>query len=571
MKKRTKTPEQQFLSELQQTQRKRYQAVKWLGVLVAFAIVLQAIGLADVIATLVLEKQFPLVSGGLAAGAFAVKALAQYGREQVSASASRSIRFSLRQRVVDVLTQLGPNRLRIDEDGGLSTRVYEQIDALDDYFTRYVPQVFLVTFVPLVILVAVAPVSWIAFFIFICTAPLVVFFMILVGHKAAQANRKQFSVLSLLSNQFLDLNQGLAELKRLGQTKNARERLAMTAGDYQKTTMGVLRLAFLSTGTLELFSSVAIAMVALYLGLGLLEQLPWQVGVAPVSLFAAFFLLLLAPEFYLPLRQLGSDYHAKQKAEAAATDLQEILQARTSEVADQTQLPLSPQAQQHFIFFDHVSWTDNGRQRLAPVQAAIDKGDRIWLRGTSGIGKSSLMSILLGFDAAYEGALSVEGDALSAHNLGQWRRRIAWLPQKPEWVQGSIRKNLELGIGARTDDELRQALIKAQCWDFVGSLRSGWNTPLTEAGTGLSGGQMQRLSIARALLSNADVWLLDEPCSGLDSETAEQVLNTLDETSFGKTVLIISHDTHPVVWANKYWLLTEEGVHVEAQTPVSYV
>lgn len=572
MKKRTKTPEQHFLSELQQTQRERYQAVKWLGVLVAFAIVLQAIGLADVMATLVLEKQFPIQSGGLAVGAFAVKVFAQYGREQLSASASRHIRFSLRQRVVDVLTQLGPNRLRIDEDGGLSTRVYEQIDALDDYFTRYVPQVFLVTFVPLVILLAVVPVSWVAFLIFVLTAPLVVVFMILVGHKAAEANRKQFNVLSLLSNQFLDLNQGLAELKRLGQTQRARERLSLTAGDYQKTTMGVLRLAFLSTGTLELFSSVAIAMVALYLGLGLLEQLPWQVGVAPVSLFAAFFLLLLAPEFYLPLRQLGSDYHAKQKAEAAATDLQEILQARPSDVTnDQSLSPLRPQAQQHLIFFDQVSWTDNGRQRLTPVQAVIDKGDRIWLRGSSGIGKSSLMTILLGFEASYEGVLSIEGEALCTDNLSQWRRRIAWLPQKPEWVQGSIRKNLELGIGVRTDDELRQALIKAQCWDFVGSLRSGWNTPLTEAGTGLSGGQMQRLSIARALLSNADVWLLDEPCSGLDSETADQVLNTLDETSFGKTVLIISHDTHPVVWANKYWLLTEEGVHVEAQTPVSYV
>ncbi|SBS28615.1 ATP-binding/permease protein CydD [Marinomonas aquimarina] len=574
MRKPVKTPEQQFLFDLQQAEKGRFQAVKWLGVLIALAIVAQALGLATVFAELVLEGRFPLEAAALAGGAFVLKAVLQFCREQICATASRNIRFSLRQRLIDHLTFLGPKRLELDEDAGLSTRVYEQVDALDDYFSRYVPQVFLVTFVPLTILFSVLPVSWIAFAIFAFTAPLVVFFMILVGHKAANANRKQFQVLSLLSNQFMDLNQGLAELKRLEQTDSARERLALTASEYQRTTMGVLRLAFLSTATLELFSSVAIAMVALYLGLGLLEQLPWQVGVAPVSLLAAFYLLLLAPEFYLPLRQLGNDYHAKQKAEAAATQIAEVLALTHADSCDlaATNDPAASAAQAlPLIEFKALHWSNGGRVRLANLSAQINPRDRVWLRGHSGVGKSSLMAILLGFEQHFQGQFLIEGQPLRPTEMAAWRRRLAWLPQTPEWVQGTIRQNLELGVGHCTDDALRNALIKAQCWDFVGSLRFGWDTAISEAGTGLSGGQMQRLSIARALLSQADIWLLDEPCSSLDSETAEQVLNTLDEASYGKTVLIISHDTHPVIWANQQWLMTEEGVHVEAQTPITYV
>ncbi|WP_245957973.1 thiol reductant ABC exporter subunit CydD [Marinomonas piezotolerans] len=566
MKKRIKSPEQAFLSGLQSQEGNGYRMVKWLGVLMAFAIIAQAIGLAKICSDLALHNSFSLDAAALAASAFFIKVIIQYAREQISAASSRSIRFNLRQRLIDHLTRLGPNRLHIDEDAALSTRVYEQVDALDDYYTRYVPQVFLVTFVPLTILIAVAPVSWVAFGIFVVTAPLVIFFMILVGHKAAQANRKQFSVLSLLSNQFLDLNQGLAELKRLGQTNAARERLSLTAHEYQKTTMGVLRLAFLSTGTLELFSSVAIAMVALYLGLGLLEQLPWQVGVAPVSLFAAFYLLLLAPEFYLPLRQLGNDYHAKQKAEAAATDIAEVLGHTQTDRTSQTTIACADTTKQCLIKFDSLSWRQGGRDRLKPMTATIQSGERVWLSGQSGSGKSSLMTVLLGFEHDYVGSVLISGCELRSTNIEQWRKRLAWLPQKPEWVQGTIRQNLELGIGRRSENDLRFALERAQCWAVVNKLPLGLDTPISEAGTGLSGGQMQRLSIARALLSEADIWLLDEPCSSLDNETADQILDILDQVSVGKTLIIVSHDTHPVRWADQHWFMSKEGLHVEAQT-----
>ncbi|ETX11323.1 cysteine ABC transporter permease [Marinomonas ushuaiensis DSM 15871] len=563
---RVKTPEALFLGELANQQSSKYRLAQGFGVLFAVSLVLQAWALANVFSDMALHQTFSLSLLVMGLFALLLRALANFARERVCTSASRDIRYGLRRKLVSHLTKLGPARLRIEEDAALSTRVYEQVDALDDFFSRYKPQVFMVTLIPCVILMSVISVSWIAFFIFMMTAPLVIVFMIFVGHKAAQANRRQFSVLAMLSNQFMDLSQGLAELKRLNRTDEARERLSTSASAYQKTTMNVLYLAFLSTATLELFASLSIAMIALYLGLGLLEILPWQVGSSPVTLTQAMFLLLLAPEFYLPLRQLGNDYHAKQKAEAAATDLLEIVNTPVSmsaqhQAADSVDTDSTASNRTRFISFQNLSWSEAGRHRLSPITAEIAQGERVWLSGESGVGKSSLLHLLLGFEENYQGAFFVNGTPFNAMKLDEWRKSLAWLPQTPEWVNGSIRRNLLLGIESPSEDVIQAALAKSQCDDFIQGLPSGLDTKITELGAGLSGGQMQRLSITRALLSNADVWLLDEPCSGLDEETAQAVLTTLDQASEGKTLLIVSHDTHPIAWADKHWSLSTGGLH----------
>ena len=566
---RVKTPELLFLNEWASQQSKRYRLVQLLGIVFTVSLVIQAWSLANVFSDMVIDGAFSVSLLLIALSALFIRALASFGRDRLSAGASRSIRYSLRQKLLSHLTNLGPSRLKIDEDAALSTRVYEQVDALDDYFSRYKPQLFMVSLIPCVILLAVLPVSFIAFGVFMITAPLVIVFMIFVGYKAAQANRRQFRVLAMLSNQFMDLSQGLAELKRLGRTGQAKQRLSDSASAYQRTTMGVLRLAFLSTATLELFASLSIAMIALYLGLGLLEQLPWDKGFSPVTLTQAFFLLLLAPEFYLPLRQLGNDYHAKQKAEAAATDLIEIFstpQHKTAEVVEDKQVDVSA-VKTHstaLLTFRQLSWEEEGRSRLAPITNYICEGERIWLSGESGVGKSSLLHLLLGFEEAYQGECFVYDKAFSELDLATWRGRLAWLPQTPEWINGSIRQNLLLGIQAPAEQVLYEALVKSQCDEFIRAMPEGIETKLTELGAGLSGGQMQRLSIARALLSKADVWLLDEPCSGLDEETANAVLSTLDSASKGKTLLVVSHDTHPILWADRHWNLTLGGLHEQS-------
>ncbi|NVK28041.1 MAG: thiol reductant ABC exporter subunit CydD [Flavobacteriia bacterium] len=559
---RVVTPQGSFLAKLAKEQSTKYLIAQGFGVLFAVSLVLQAWAFANVFSDMALQQSFTFSLLALGLLALLIRALASFGRERICTSASRDIRYGLRRKLLSHLTQLGPARLRIDEDAALSTRVYEQVDELDDFFSRYKPQVFMVTLIPCVILLSVFSISWITFLIFMLTAPLVIVFMIFVGHKAAQANRRQFNVLAMLSNQFMDLSQGLAELKRLNRTGEARERLADSATSYQKTTMSVLLLAFLSTATLELFASLSIAMIALYLGLGLLEALPWQVGSSPVTLTQAMFLLLLAPEFYLPLRQLGNDYHAKQKAEAAATDLLDIL-AMTSESA----CAAGDTVQKHdltsltSLSFQDLGWSEEGRDRLAPITAHIAKGERVWLSGESGVGKSSLLHLLLGFEEHYQGQFLVNNKPFKEWDLAAWRKKLAWLPQTPEWVNGSIRRNLLLGIEAPSEADIAQALKESQCDEFIQALPDGLETKLTELGSGLSGGQMQRLSIARALLSKAEIWLLDEPCSGLDKETAQAVLNTVKRASKGKTLLIVSHDTHPILWADKHWELTAGGLH----------
>lgn len=569
---RIKLPETIFLNNLSKQQSLKYRLAQGFGILFAVSLVLQAWAFSNVFSDIALQQSFSLSFLFIALFAFCLRAIANYSRERLCTSASRDIRYSLRSTLVSTLTLMGPSRLKIDEDAALSTRVYEQIDALDDFFSRYKPQVFMVSLIPCVILISVISVSWIAFFIFIMTAPLVVIFMVFVGHKAAEANRKQFSVLATLSNQFMDLSQGLSELKRLNKTSHARSRLSDSSEEYQRTTMGVLYLAFLSTATLELFASLSIAIMALYLGLGLLEILPWQIGSSPVTLTQGLFLLLLAPEFYLPLRQLGNDYHAKQKAEAAATDLLEIFNSgshpHSSQVDTRKATPphtdlveQEPNNNNTLLSFRKLSWFESGRHRLAPISADISIGERIWLSGESGVGKSSLLHLLLGFEEAYQGNFFIKGKPFSELDVPCWRKNLAWLPQTPEWVSGSIRRNLLLGIAPPTEAELKEALNKSQSNPFIQALPNGIETSLTELGSGLSGGQMQRLSIARALLSHSDVWLLDEPCSGLDKETADAVLDTLNQVSKGKTLLIVSHDTHPILWADKHWVLTKEGLH----------
>ena len=253
---RVKTLEALFLGELANLQSVKYHSAQAVGVVFAVSLVVQAWALANVFSEMALHQSFSLSYLVIGLLALLMRAFANFARERICADASRAIRYDLRRKLLSHLTKLGPARLIIDEDAALSTRVYEQVDALDDYFSRYKPQVFMVALIPSVILLSVMSVSWITFFIFMLTAPLVILFMIFVGHKAAQANRRQFNVLAMLSNQFMDLSQGLAELKRLGRTREARDRLSDSATAYQKTTMGVLALAFLSTATLELFASL---------------------------------------------------------------------------------------------------------------------------------------------------------------------------------------------------------------------------------------------------------------------------------------------------------------------------
>lgn len=556
-----------LLKNLQAQQRQQFVAALLAGAVITLTIIAQAGLLATIISQLILAHQFPLHLVYWLTATLLIRAAAGFFKDRCCAKASTAIRASIRRKLIEHLAKLGPARQLIDQDGGLSTTVYEQVDALDDYFSRYQLQAMMCVLIPLAILVTAACVSWFAFAVFILTAPMVIYFMILVGQKAADANRRQFAVLAMLSNQFVDLTRGLFQLRLLSREKSAEDRLRYSAEAYQSTTMKVLRLAFLSTATLELFASVSIAIVALILGLGLIQQVPWAKGEIFLNLHDSLFMLLLAPEFYLPLRQLGSDYHAKQKAVAAADSIREILEVELVTPEEEGQLELDAKGKS--IHFDTINWTIDGRTLLADIDLTLRPGERVWLSGRSGAGKSSLLNLLLGFTQDYQGTIYIGETPLTHLELSYWRSQLAWLPQTPEWVSGTLAQNLILGLGEVTDKQVAQALIQAEAAEFVKVLPLGLDTPISELGSGLSGGQLQRLSIARAILTDAPIWLLDEPCAHLDPETTAAIYATLEKVTQGKTTLLISHDTYPIDWCDR--ALTMELGQLKETPPTSSV
>ena len=468
-------------------------------------------------------------------------------KERVLQKLSLHVRHGVRRRLLHALAALGPARSHFGSDGALSTQILEQVDALDGYISRFYVQRTVAVATPLLIAAAVFYHSKLAAVLLLLTAPLVPLFMILVGTAAAKKSRQQLDTLSQLGGRFLDLVRGMPTLRRLNAVAQAEKQVSASALAYQKRTMSVLALAFLSGAVLELFASLAIALVAVYLGLGLIGVLPWAKGVVPVPYEGALFILLLAPEFYAPLRQLGNDYHAKAQAQAAAEALQPLLDAaegqRPSESGIKMDLNAAPSLQLTGVRIMGAE----GRERLAPTSFAVKAGARIGIGGASGIGKSSLLQALLGF-SAYEGRIVLNGEDFTALDKNYLQGQSAYLAQTATLLPGSIADNLRLAKAGADEAEMQKVLSEVGLWDLIQRLPNGLNTPLGERGLGLSGGQQQRLSLAQLLLRDAHFWLLDEPAAHLDEETAAELYRVLGQISRGKTVLLVSHDLAAVPW-----------------------
>src|SRR5690554_6249801 len=382
---------------------------------------------------------------------FILRPLAQYTRERLSQTASLNARKSLRKRLLGTLASLGPERQTLGADGALSTQLLEQVDALDGYISRYYVQLYLVLITPLLISIAAFYYSPLAAGLMLMTAPLMPLFMVLVGGAASRSSQQQMAAMSQLSSRFLDWVRGMSTLQHLKATDQAQEDIDRSASRYRDTTMKVLRLAFLSGAVLELFSSLAIALVALYLGLGLLGILPWAKDVIPVPYAGALFILLLAPEFYAPLRQLGSDYHAKAEAEGAIEELLPLLEQHTWQHPGQQPLQLDAAPA---LSLKAVSITaHNGRLRLPCINLQIAAGERIGLHGASGSGKSSLLLALLGF-VPYEGEILVNQSPLLQLLRSDWHGQLGYLSQQPNFKRGSIAENLRLANPAASEQQL---------------------------------------------------------------------------------------------------------------------
>ncbi|MGZ5076748.1 MAG: thiol reductant ABC exporter subunit CydD [Methylobacter sp.] len=472
---------------------------------------------------------------------FILRSVCVYLHQTLGFEAGAQVRASVRQQLFDNFLTQGPAAIKQRQSGELSAVTLEQVDALENYFSRYLPQQTIVGVLPVIMIIAVMPVNWVVGLIFLITGPLVPVFMALVGMGAASANRSQFLALARMSGYFLDRLQGLATLKLFGQANQELVNIDKIADGFREKTMAVLRIAFLSSAILEFFSAVAVALVAVYVGLGLLGQIHF--GPAErITLAEALFVLLLAPEFFMPLRQLAINYHDRAAALGAADEILAILEQNT-EVLDgigcADEGGASTPVSTSLIEFNHAGKSYGQRPVLTDINLHMTAGEKIALVGESGAGKTTLLSLLLGFEAPTEGRVLLNGQTV---NREQAANAIAWVGQNAYIFHGTIKDNIELADPDASEQRIIDAAQAAGVTEFSAQLPEGLSTQIGERGYGLSGGQVQRIALARAFLKNADIVLLDEPTANLDAANKTLLLDVIDRLFADKTLIIASHD-----------------------------
>lgn len=495
-----------------------------------------------------------------------VRSFLAFARERSAFEAGRRLRLQIRSAVLDKLSKLGPAFIKGKPAGSWASIVLEQVEDLHDFYARYLPQMLLAGFIPLVILVVVFPLNWAAGLILLCTAPLIPIFMIFVGTGAADANRKNFRALAKLSGHFMDRLKGLNTLKLFNRGEAESEVIEAASESFRQRTMSVLRIAFLSSAVLEFFSAVSIAVLAIYFGFSFLGELNFGDYNAGFSLFAAMFILMLAPEFYQPLRDMGTHYHAKAKAIGAAEELMSLLNYEVEQNEQSTKninavKTVDWQAGIELVARDFTVKSHSGVALVGPLNFQLDNGQHIAVVGPSGAGKSSLLNGLLGF-LPYQGSLKINGVELSELAVAQWRAHLAWLGQDPQLFHGTVRDNVVMADPEMDDQTVKSLLEKAKILDFVNQQSLGLDHPIGEQMAGVSVGQAQRIALARALGQNAPLFLLDEPTASLDRHSEQAVLAALYDAMVDSSCLMVTHRLDQLSKMNSV-LVLDKGLIVQ--------
>lgn len=468
---------------------------------------------------------------------FALRAIILWGREKIGFESGRQLRCHIRQKILDKIHLVGPATINQKPAGSWASIMLEQVENLHNFYARFLPQQSLSVILPIVILIAVFPLNWAAGLILMLTAPLVPAFMILVGIAAADSNQKNMATLARLSAQFLDRLRGLETLRLFNRTLEQTEHIKNTTEDFRATTMDVLKIAFLSSAVLEFFTSISIALMAVYFGFSYLGQIEFGTYSTSLTLFTGFFCLILAPEFYQPLRDLGTYYHDRAAGIGAADAIVDFLETDYL-ITHQQDKNIPTESAVEIRAENVVVLSTQGTPLTKPLSFHIPPNHNVALVGQSGAGKSSLMNVILGF-LPYEGSLKINGQELRESNLTQWRKHIAWVGQNPLLLQGTIKENLLLGDIQANDEEIDRALTLAQAKTFTDKL--GLDYEIKDGGLGISVGQAQRLAITRALLRKGKLLLLDEPTASLDAQSENLVLQALNDISCYQTTLMITH------------------------------
>ncbi|GAA3123349.1 hypothetical protein GCM10017687_41800 [Streptomyces echinatus] len=448
--------------------------------------------------------------------------------ERAAHRASAAVKSELRGRLLDRAAALGPGWLSGQRTGSLVTLATRGVDALDDYFSRYLPQLGLAVVVPVAVLARIVTEDWVSAAIIVGTLPLIPVFMMLIGWATQSRMDRQWQLLSRLSGHFLDVVAGLPTLKVFGRAKAQAASIRRITGEYRQATLRTLRIAFLSSFALELLATLSVALVAVTIGMRLVH--------GDMDLYVGLVILVLAPEAYLPLRQVGAQYHAAAEGLAAAQEIFAVLETAVP-VSGTGAVPAGA------VTFEEVGVRYPGRSSdaVTGVSFSVEPGETVALVGPSGAGKSTLLSVLLGFVRPTEGRVRIGGADLGDLDLTEWRSRVAWVPQRPHLYAGTIAENVRLARPEADDGAVRRALRDAGALEFVEALPEGVGTVLGEDGAGLSAGQRQRLALARAFLADRPVLLLDEPTAALDGATEGEVVAAVRRLVAGRTVLLVVH------------------------------
>ena len=497
---------------------------------------------------------------------FGMRAIILWAREKIGFRSGQLLRNHIRQKILDKIHLVGPATINQKPAGSWASIMLEQVENLHNFYARFLPQQSLSAIVPVVIFIAVFPLNWAAGLILMITAPLVPMFMIIVGIAAADNSQKNMDTLSRLSAQFLDRLRGLETLRLFNRTSEQTEHIENATEDFRETTMDVLKLAFLSSAVLEFFTSISIALMAVYFGFSYLGQIEFGTYNAPLTLFTGFFCLILAPEFYQPLRDLGAYYHDRAAGIGAADAIVDFLESDYLTV-HQNEKTISLESAVEISAENLVVLSTQGSALTKPLNFQIPANHNVALVGQSGAGKTSLMNVILGF-LPYEGSLKINGQELRESNLADWRKHIAWVGQNPLLLQGTIKENLLLGDIQTSDEKIHHALSQAQATEFTDKL--GLDYEIKDGGLGISVGQAQRLAIARALLRKGSLLLLDEPTASLDAQSENLVLQALNEMSCYQTTLMITHRIEDLKQCEQIFVMqqgeiVQRGIFAELQ------
>ena len=505
-----------------------------LGVVAALLVLAQAILIARVAArafegaaldavTLPLIVLLAVVAG---------RAAAAWGFEAVGRRAATDVLSGLRLEVVEQRLRDQPAALDGAASAEVATTAVSGAAALETTFARYLPQVVLAVVVPLAVLALVAVVDLVSAGVMLLTLPLVPVFMWLIGRFTERRTRERRQALALLAAHFLDVVRGLPTLRAFNRSEAQAERIAEVSERYRQTTMGTLRVAFLSGAVLELAATLGIALVAVTIGVRL-------VG-GGIGLEAGLTVLVLAPELYLPLRNLAAQFHSSADGRAAAERLLDLVE-RAPAARSGTTSPPSPRELP--VRLEGVSFSYPARPGLVleSVQLELVPGETLALIGPSGAGKSTIAALLLKLAEPTRGRVTVGNVALSKCESRAWRARVAWVPQRPTLFRGTVADNVRLGDPGADDDRVREAAMLAGADAFIRALPDGYDTIVGEGGRPLSAGQLQRIALARAFLRDAPLVILDEPTANLDRESADVVAEAVERLRIGRTVLLCVH------------------------------